>query len=69
MLRRKDETMASFLQQLLAGNTSFGDRARVPSQQPQVDDDTALGWECANPALQFEGWEPAPLAPAPVAEH
>jgi len=25
---------------------------------PDADDDLALGWECANPALQLEGWEP-----------
>jgi hypothetical protein len=24
------------------------------------DEDLALGCECANPALQLEGWEPAP---------
>lgn len=27
------------------------------------DDDLALGFESANPALQFESWEPAPAVP------
>jgi hypothetical protein len=28
------------------------------------DDDLAIGWEAACPALQLEGWEPAPTAPS-----
>jgi hypothetical protein len=27
------------------------------------DDDLAIGWEAACPALQLEGWEPAPTTP------
>ncbi|MGZ5180022.1 MAG: hypothetical protein ACXWC2_06065 [Ramlibacter sp.] len=29
-----------------------------------ADDDLALGWESACPALQLEGWEPVPSLPA-----
>lgn len=56
--------MPRFLQQLLSpldGESS----TRGPSLAPAADDDIALGWECANPALQFESWEPAPVM-APV---
>lgn len=28
------------------------------------DDDLAIGWEAACPALQLEGWEPAPSTPS-----
>lgn len=28
------------------------------------DDDLAIGWEAACPALQLEGWEPAPAVPS-----
>ena len=28
------------------------------------DDDLAIGWEAACPALQLEGWEPSPAAPS-----
>lgn len=29
-----------------------------------VDDDIALGWECANPALQIDAWRPEAAAEA-----
>jgi len=38
---------------------------RVPAAvDAKPDDDFALGWEAACPALQLEGWEPIPSAPA-----
>jgi hypothetical protein len=43
--------------------------ARIPSSidvASVADDDLALGWESACPALQLEGWEPAPAVPATV---
>ncbi|HUR89022.1 MAG TPA: hypothetical protein VMZ74_08045 [Ramlibacter sp.] len=32
--------------------------ARVPAQLPDVhdEDEVAIGWECANPALQIDVW-------------
>jgi hypothetical protein len=40
---------------------------RVPALVDPIgsaDDDLAIGWESACPALQLEGWEPAPSAPS-----
>ena len=54
--------MPRLFQQLLSPLDPRGGGAAAPLL-PQVDDDVALGWECANPALQFESWEPAPAAP------
>lgn len=31
---------------------------------PMIDDDLAIGWEAACPALQFEDWDPAPSVPS-----
>lgn len=41
--------------------------ARIPSSvdvAAAIDDDLAIGWEAACPALQLEGWEPVPAVPA-----
>ena len=41
--------------------------SRIPARvetAASIDDDLAIGWEAACPALQLEGWEPAPSAPA-----
>lgn len=41
--------------------------ARIPTSvdvASSADDDLAIGWEAACPALQLEGWEPAPVLPA-----
>jgi hypothetical protein len=41
--------------------------SRIPASvevASPIDDDLAIGWEAACPALQLEGWEPAPAMPA-----
>ncbi len=50
--------MARLFQPHLAPADADG-ATRRDDAQPAADDDVALGWECANPALQFERWEPA----------
>ncbi|HYF20905.1 MAG TPA: hypothetical protein VEA40_23775 [Ramlibacter sp.] len=55
--------MASLLQQLLAPLDPFGPPARE-QRPPAGDEDVPLGCESANPALQFECWEPLPTSPA-----
>lgn len=40
---------------------------RIPSLVEPVgsnDDDLAIGWEAACPALQFDDWQPAPHSPS-----
>src|SRR4051812_39030257 len=59
----KGHTMPRLLQQLLSPLQSEGAPAQRPADQQANEDGFALGWESANPALQFEGWEPAPVAP------
>jgi hypothetical protein len=60
--------MANVFEQLWspAHRVTLGGGAEAPREEDQ-----AIGFECANPSLQLEGWEPAPLAPsaghAPVA--
>lgn len=41
-------------------------QGRTPPELPanQEDDDLALGFESANPVLQFESWEPQPQVTA-----
>ena len=56
--------MPRLLQQLLAPLDPIVHPAAAGET---ADDDFALGWECANPALQFESWEPDPLRAAPAA--
>ncbi|TFZ02378.1 hypothetical protein EZ313_14010 [Ramlibacter henchirensis] len=55
--------MARLLQQLLSPFDSAADDARDHSYLPAGDDEFALGFECANPALQFDGWEPSGALP------
>ena len=56
--------MSRLLQQILAPLDADPRDARDRTLfQPAADDDLALGWECANPALQFESWEPAATTP------
>ncbi|KQT08744.1 hypothetical protein [Ramlibacter sp. Leaf400] len=60
--------MARLLQHLLASFDHDAQDARDRTANSLMDDDLALGCECANPALQFESWEPAaavPMGPAP----
>jgi hypothetical protein len=55
--RRKDSIMAS----LLPTRWSVFQRVPTLADVPAAgDDDLAIGWESACPALQLEGWEPAP---------
>jgi hypothetical protein len=51
--------MSRLLQQILAPLDASARDARELAHQPASDEDLALGCESANPALQFEGWEPA----------
>lgn len=51
--------MSRLLQQILAPFEGATREAREHALQPAPDDDLALGFECANPALQFESWDPA----------
>lgn len=53
--------MARLLQHLLSPFDAQARDARDRSGAALIDDDLALGFECANPALQFEAWEPAPV--------
>lgn len=56
--------MPRLLQQLLSvpfETSAVDPRAGVPASG--ADDDIALGFECATPALQFDSWDPAPLLP------
>ena len=59
--------MSRLLQQILAPLDATPRDAREHALQPASDDDLALGFECANPALQFEGWEPAATPQGPAA--
>lgn len=61
--------MSRLLQQILAPLDASSRDARERALSPASDDDLALGFESANPALQFEGWEPAALPPAPLATY
>lgn len=56
--------MPSMFQQALSMARSSGGRITARSPLPPEDDEVALGWECAIPALEFEGWEPD--APVPL---
>lgn len=52
--------------QMLLSSPLARRRDANPTQGAQFEDedeDLALGWECANPALQFEGWDPTPSMP------
>jgi len=56
--------MPRLFQMLLSSPLAPRSDAR-PAQGAQSfeDEELALGWECANPALQFDGWEPTPSMP------
>ena len=60
--------MPRLLQQLLAPLDRIALDPREPAGRPAPEDDLALGCESANPALQFEAWEPSlPVqGPAPA---
>jgi hypothetical protein len=53
--------MARLLQQLLAPFEPIEQHLREQAARAAAEDDLALGCECANPALQFEAWEPSLL--------
>lgn len=57
--------MPSMFQQAFRMAQQFPGRDAGAAAPRAEDDDIALGWECANPALQFERWEPE-LAPLPL---
>jgi hypothetical protein len=62
--------MSRLLQQILAPLDADARHAREHAFfQPAADDDLALGCECANPALQFESWEPAATPQGPAAAY
>lgn len=61
--------MSRLLQQILAPLDARAHDAREHALQPASDEDLALGCECANPALQFEGWEPAATPQGPAAAY
>ena len=44
-------------------STDDSEAGMGPASRPPEDPDHVLGWECANPALQCDGWEPAPQLP------
>lgn len=54
--------MPSMFQQALAKAHPLQGRMLSELPAEPEDDDVALGFECANPVLQFEGWEPQPQA-------
>ena len=58
--------MPRLLQQLLAPLDPLTRDPREFAAQPAQDDDLALGFECATPALQFEAWDPAHLQQGPA---
>ncbi len=59
--------MSRLLQQILAPRDANQRDARENAFSPSAfDDDLALGCECANPALQFESWEPAAMPKGPA---
>lgn len=50
---------------LLPSRWSASQRASAVVEVLSSDDDyLAVGWEAACPALQLEGWEPAPSTPS-----
>ena len=51
--------MPHLLQDLFAPSQAMAGDARETVAPPAADEDMAIGWESALPALQFEGWEPA----------
>lgn len=55
------------LQHLLASFDHDAQDARERGANSLMDDDLALGCECANPALQFDTWEPAAAVPTAAA--
>ena len=55
--------MARLLQQLLSPLEPILPHGAQQAASTR-DDDVALGCECADPSLQFEGWEPLPLSEA-----
>ena len=60
--------MSRLLQQILAPlDANTRDARDHAVLQSAADDDLALGCECANPALQFESWEPAATPQGPAA--
>ena len=62
--------MSRLLQQILAPLDAHARDAREHAFLPSAaDDDLALGCECANPALQFESWEPAATPQGPAAAY
>lgn len=62
--------MSRLLQQILAPLEADTRDARDHAfSQSASDDDLALGCECANPALQFESWEPAATPQGPAAAY
>ena len=62
--------MSRLLQQILAPLDAHARQARENAFLPSAsDDDLALGCECANPALQFESWEPAATPQGPAAAY
>lgn len=59
--------MPRLFQQLLSMSVEGSSRdAREGDASSIPDDDIALGFECATPALQFDAWDPAPLPPTPT---
>lgn len=49
--------MPRLLQELFAPmEAATGEAPQAPAA---AEEDLAIGWESATPALQFEGWEPA----------
>lgn len=59
--------MPRLLQQLLAPFDPIVHPAPAVARDAPSDEDIALGCECADPALQFESWEPASLLQQPAA--
>jgi hypothetical protein len=53
--------MTRLLQQLFAPLDPHTAREAARTAEAMSDEEMALGWESANPALQFEAWEPTPL--------
>ena len=62
--------MSRLLQHILGPLDADTRDAREHAVFPSTsDEDLALGCECANPALQFESWEPAATPQGPAAAY
>ena len=55
--------MSRLMHQLLAPLDPLLQDVRDCASSAAIDEDLAIGFECAYPALQFDSWEPASASP------